>query len=283
MAVLRVAVPNKGELSEPASQLLQDAGYKQRRDLRELALADQRNEVEFFYLRPRDIAVYVGSGTVDVGITGRDLLLDSGAEAIEHLELGFGASTFRYAAPPRKVSSIEDLAGKRIATSYARLVDNHLRSFGIEAEVVRLDGAVETAVRLGVADAVADVVETGATLRAAGLEIFGDPILVSEAVLVRRPDTPEKAVETLTGRLRSVLIARQYVLLDYDIPESALADAAVITPGYEAPTVTPLHGSPDWRAVRVLVPRSEMSHVMDKLYAVGARAIIATELLACRV
>ena len=279
----RIAVPNKGELAEPASELLRDAGYRQRRDLRELALLDQRNEVEFFYLRPRDIAVYVGAGTVDVGITGRDLLLDSGAEAIEHLELGFGASNFRYAAPPRKVSSVEELAGKRIATSYSRLVDNHLRSFGIEAEVVRLDGAVETAVRLGVADAVADVVETGATLKEAGLEVFGDPILVSEAILIRRPDTPEKKVETLTGRLRSVLIARQYVLLDYDIPESALADAALITPGYEAPTVTPLHGSADWRAVRVLVPRSEMSHVMDQLYAVGARAIIATELLACRV
>jgi ATP phosphoribosyltransferase len=283
MAILRVAGPNKGELSEPASQLMRDAGYRQRRDPRELALLDQRNEVEFFYLRPRDIAVYVGAGTVDVGITGRDLLLDSEADAIEHLELGFGASNFRYAAPPRKVSSIEDLKGKRIATSYSRLVDNHLRSFGIEAEVVRLDGAVETAVRLGVADAVADVVETGATLKEAGLEVFGDPILVSEAVLIRRPDTPEKAIETLTGRLRSVLIARQYVLVDYDIPESALADAAVITPGYEAPTVTPLHGSPDWRAVRVLVPRSEMNHVMDKLYSVGARAIIATELLACRV
>lgn len=283
MAVLRIAVPNKGGLSEPASQLLHDAGYKQRRDPHELALADSRNEVEFFYLRPRDIAVYVGSGTVDVGITGRDLLLDSGAEAIEHLELGFGASTFQYAAPPGKVSSIEDLAGKRIATSYSLLVSNHLRSYGIDAEVVRLDGAVETAVRLGVADAVADVVETGATLRAAGLKVFGDPILVSEAILVRRPDTPEKAVETLAGRLRSVLIARQYVLLDYDIPESALADAAVITPGYEAPTVTPLHGSSEWSAVRVLVPRSEMNHVMDKLYAVGARAILATELLACRV
>jgi ATP phosphoribosyltransferase len=283
MTVLRIAIPNKGELSEPASELLRDAGYKQRRDIHELALSDPRNYVEFFYLRPRDIAVYVGAGTVDVGITGRDLLLDSGAEAIEHLELGFGASTFRYAAPPRKISSIEDLAGKRVATSYSHLVSNHLRSFGVDAQVVHLDGAVETAVRLGVADAVADVVETGATLRAAGLEIFGDPILVSEAILVRRPDTPESAIATITGRLRSVLIARQYVLLDYDIPESALAEAAVITPGYEAPTVTPLHGSPDWRAVRVLVPRSEMNHVMDQLYAVGARAVLATELLACRV
>ncbi len=281
--MLRIAIPNKGELSEPASELLCAAGYKQRRDVRELHLVDHRNEVEFFYLRPRDVAVYVGAGTVDAGITGRDLLLDSGADAIEHLELGFGASTFRYAAPPAGVASMEDLAGKRVATSYPRLVENHLKSFGIEAEVVPLDGAVENAVELGVADVVADVVSTGATLRAAGLEVVGDPILVSEAVLIRRPDTAEADVATLTGRLRGVLMARQYVLMDYDIPLKRLEEAAVITPGYEAPTVTPLHDAPDWCAVRVLVPRSEMNHIMDQLYAVGARAIIVTALLACRV
>jgi ATP phosphoribosyltransferase len=281
--VLRIAIPNKGELSEPASELLLAAGYKQRRDVRELHLVDVRNDVEFFYLRPRDVAIYVGAGTVDAGITGRDLLLDSGAEAIEHLELGFGGSTFRYAAPSATVKKIEDLKGKRVATSYPRLVANHLKSFGVDAEVVPLDGAVENAVELGVADAVADVVSTGATLRAAGLEIVGEPLLKSEAVLIRRPDTAEADIATLTGRLRSVLIARQYVLVDYDIPAARLDEAAIITPGYEAPTVTPLHDSPDWRAVRVLVPRSEMNHAMDQLYAVGARAIIVTALLACRV
>lgn len=281
--MLRIAVPNKGELAEPASELLRAAGYRQRRDPRELVLADPRNDVEFFYLRPRDIAVYVGEGTVDAGITGRDLLLDSGADAAEHLELGFGSSTFRYAAPPSSITTIEQLAGKRVATSYSYLVANHLKSFGIEADVVRLDGAVESAVRLGVADAVADVVSTGATLRQAGLEIFGDPILKSEAILIRGSVAPDPEIETFTARLRSVLIARQYVLLDYDIPESALAEASAITPGFEAPTVTPLLGSPDWSAVRVLVPRSDMNHVMDQLYAVGARAILATELLACRV
>lgn len=281
--MIRIAVPNKGELSEPACELLRASGYRQRRDLRELVFQDTRNGVEFFYLRPRDVAVYVGAGTVDAGITGRDLLLDSGADAIEHLELGFGASTFRYAAPPDSISSIEELQGRRVATSYPQLVTNHLASFGVTAEVVRLDGAVETSVRLGVADAVADVVSTGATLRTAGLEIFGEPILKSEAVLIRRPDTPESAVATLTGRIHSVLIARQYILLDYDIPATRLAEAVVITPGYEAPTVTPLHGGSEWQAVRVLVPRSEMNHAMDQLYAVGARAIIATELLACRV
>lgn len=280
--MLRIAVPNKGSLSDPAIQLLTEAGYKQRRDPRELVLVDQRNNVEFFFLRPRDVAVYVGSGTVQAGITGRDLLLDSGAAATEQLELGFGTSTFRYAAPPGEITTIEGLQGKRVATSYPTLVDNHLRSFGVEAEVVRLDGAVESSVRLGVADAVADVVSTGSTLRAAGLEIFGEPLLKSEAILVRATHVPEEVTAVLAARLRGVLMARQYVLVDYDVPGDKLEAAVAITPGFEAPTVTPLHGS-DWQAVRAMVPRSEVNHVMDELYAVGARAILTTELLAVRV
>ncbi|WP_084126549.1 ATP phosphoribosyltransferase [Demequina sp. NBRC 110054] len=280
--MLRIAVPNKGSLSEPASQLLKEAGYKQRRDTRELVLVDARNDVEFFFLRPRDVAVYVGSGTVQAGITGRDLLLDSGAPAVEHLELGFGGSTFRYAAAPGVAGSVEDVHGKRVATSYPRLVKHHLKSFGVEADVVRLDGAVESSVRLGVADVVADVVSTGTTLRAAGLEIFGDPILKSEAILIKGPDTTDDEIAVLVGRLRGVLMARQYVMVDYDVAADRLADALAVTPGFEGPTVSPLHGS-DGSAVRVMIPRVEMNHIMDQLYAVGARAIITTELLAVRV
>jgi len=280
--MLRIAVPNKGSLSEPAVSLLVEAGYKQRRDPRELVLTDSCNDVEFFFLRPRDVAVYVGSGTVHAGITGRDLLLDSGAAATEILELGFGGSTFRYAAPVGHITTIQELAGKRVATSYEHLVDTHLRSFGIEADVVRLDGAVESSVRLGVADAVADVVSTGTTLKAAGLEVFGEPLLKSEAILVRAKSVPEADVAVLAARLRGVLMARQYILMDYDVPGDKLEAAVTITPGFEAPTVTPLHGS-DWQAVRVMVPRSEMNHVMDALYAAGARAILTTELLAVRV
>lgn len=280
--MLRIAVPNKGSLSDPAVELLKEAGYRQRRDLRELVLVDERNDVEFFFLRPRDVAVYVGSGTVQAGITGRDLLLDSGADAVEQLELGFGGSTFRYAAPAGQITTIEQLQGKRVATSYPRLVDNHLKSFGVEATVVQLDGAVESSVRLGVADAVADVVSTGTTLRAAGLEIFGEPILKSEAILIRSKSVPESDVAVLAARLRGVLMARQYVLMDYDVPGDRLEDAVKIAPGFQAPTVTPLHGS-DWHAVRVMVPRNELNQVMDQLYAVGARAILATELLAVRV
>ena len=280
--MLRVAVPNKGSLSEAATEMLREAGYRRRRDSRELVLADPDNDAEFFYLRPRDIAVYVGSGTLDLGITGRDLLLDSGAAAEEVIALGFGGSTFRFAARPGTVTEIGGLAGRRVATSYAGLVDAYLRERGVVADVVRLDGAVETAVRLGVADVVADVVSTGATLRGQGLEVFGEPILESEAVLIRRRDAPEDpAVAVIVRRLQGVLVARQYVLMDFDVRTDLVPKAAEIAPGFESPTVSPLHDQ-EWSAVRVMVPRSQTNRVMDELYELGARAILVTSIHAAR-
>ncbi|NTW42451.1 MAG: ATP phosphoribosyltransferase [Cellulomonadaceae bacterium] len=281
--MLRIAVPNKGSLSEPAAEMLREAGYRQRRDSRELVLPDPDNDVEFFFLRPRDIAVYVGAGTVDVGITGRDLLLDSASPATEHLELGFGRSTFRFAAPPAQASDVSQVDGRRVATSYPVLVSDYLASHGVTpSAVVRLDGAVETAIRLGVADVIADVVETGTTLRAAGLEIFGEPILKSQAVLVRRSDGDEPVgLDVLTRRLQGVLTAQQYVLMDYDVPLDLVDQAVAITPGLESPTVSPLHNR-EWAAVRAMVPRGETNRVMDALYDVGARAILVTSIHACR-
>lgn len=279
--MLRIAIPNKGSLSDPASALLTEAGYKQRRDGRELVLVDSDNEVEFFFLRPRDIAVYVGSGTVDAGITGRDLLIDSGVEATEHRPLGFARSTFRFAAPPATISSIEGLAGQRIATSYRVLVEKYLAERGITAEVVRLDGAIESTVQLGVADAVADVVETGSTLRAAGLATFGEELLRSEAVLIRPSGEPRPGFATLDRRIQGVLTAREYVLMDFDILTESVDRAVEITPGLESPTVSPLHDG-DWSAVRVMVPRRSHQKVMDELYEIGARAILVTRIHASR-
>jgi ATP phosphoribosyltransferase len=286
--MLRIAVPNKGALSGPASEMLREAGYRQRRDTRELVLADPENDVEFFFLRPRDVAVYVGTGTVDVGITGRDLMLDSGADAVEHLGLGFARSTFRYAAPAdggdsAPVTQVSDIAGRRVASSYTTLVAQHLAKQGVEpAAIVHLDGAVESSVRLGVADVIADVVETGTTLRAAGLEVFGDPILRSEAVLIRQSDAePPAGLDILTRRLEGVITAREYVLMDYVVPASRLEEAVAITPGKESPTVSAQHHS-DACAVRVMVPRRETNRIMDALYDVGARAIIVTSIHASR-
>ncbi|QGQ19340.1 ATP phosphoribosyltransferase [Cellulomonas sp. JZ18] len=282
--MLRIAVPNKGSLSEPAVEMLREAGYRQRRDSRELVLPDPDNDVEFFFLRPRDVAVYVGAGTVDVGITGRDLLIDSGSAAVEHLPLGFARSTFRFATTAGTLTDTREVAGKRIATSYPELVAVHLRERGVEpAGIVRLDGAVESAIRLGVADVIADVVETGTTLRAAGLEVFGEPILRSEAVLARRSDVAEPAgLDVLTRRLQGVLTAREYVLMDYDVPLPLVDKAVAITPGLESPTVSPLHNG-EWAAVRAMVRRDQTNRVMDDLYDVGARAILVTSIHACRI
>jgi ATP phosphoribosyltransferase len=279
--MLRIAVPNKGTLSDTAVQMLQEAGYATRRDPKELIVADPRNDVEFFYLRPRDIATYVGSGALDVGITGRDLLLDSHSAALEIDELDFGASTFRFAGPIGRFHELADLAGVRVATSYDGLVGGFLEREGVDATVVRLDGAVESAVRLGVADAVADVVETGTTLKKQGLEIFGPVILESSAVLIASADGLP-GVDTLRRRIQGVLVAHQYVLMDYDLPAGLVDAASRITPGLESPTVSPLRDR-DWVAVRVMVPRAETHHLMDELYALGARAILVSSIHAARI
>jgi ATP phosphoribosyltransferase len=280
--LLRIAIPNKGSLSQAASEILREAGYRQRSDSKELTLLDAANGVEFFYLRPRDIALYVGEGTLDVGITGRDLLLDSGAKAEEVRRLGFGRSRFRFAAPPGTLSTLEDLAGKRIATSYVGVVRRHLEERGIDAEVIRLDGAVETSIQLGVADVIADVVETGSTLKAAGLEIVGEVILESEAVLVTRAGAAEPpGFEVFKRRLDGVLVARTYVMMDYDISSEAVERAVALTPGIESPTVSPLHRE-GWVAVRSMVPRDGAQQLMDDLYEIGARGILLTDIHACR-
>ena len=279
--MLKIAVPNKGSLSETAAQMLHEAGYFGRRDPKELIVTDARNGVEFFYLRPRDIATYVGSGALDVGITGRDLLLDSGSPAAEIDALDFAASTFRFAGPAGAFSELADLEGKRVATSYPGLVGAFLGEHGVSTSLIKLDGAVESAVRLGVADAVADVVETGSTLRKQGLEIFGPVILESEAVLISSA-TPASGVDTLVRRLQGVMVARQYVLIDYNLPVALLEKAVALTPGVESPTVSPL-GEPDWVAVRVMIKREQTNHIMDDLYELGARAILVTSIHAARI
>jgi ATP phosphoribosyltransferase len=281
--MLRIAVPNKGSLAEPASEMLSEAGYRQRKDRRELVLVDSDNQVEFFFLRPRDIAVYVGSGRLDIGITGRDLLLDSGAHAEEIMQLGFAASTFRYATRAGGVTDVKDFGGLTIATSFAGLVEKHLADNGVQASVVHLDGAVETAIKLGVAEVIADVVETGTTLRNAGLEIIGEPILESEAVVIRRigATDDEPKVRQFLRRMQGVLVARRYVMMDYDIRAEKVEEAVALTPGLESPTISPLHHE-GWVAVRSMVPARQAQRIMDDLYDLGARAILTTGIHACR-
>ncbi len=280
--MLRVALPSKGTLAAPASEMLTEAGYRQRHDPKDLTVLDTANEVEFFFLRPRDISVYVGSGELDLGITGRDLVLDSEAPVIERLALGFGGSSFRYAAPVGREWKVGDLEGLRVATAYPRLVHADLARHGVRVTLIQLDGAVEISVQLGVADAIADVVGSGRTLRQHGLATFGDTICSSEAVLVERSDaepSPERA--QLVARLQGVVFAQQYVMLDYDCPRTLLDEAVAITPGLESPTLAPL-ADPDWVAVRAMVPRGDANRIMDELSACGAKAILASDIRSCR-
>ena len=280
--MLRIAVPNKGSLADASIEILKEAGYRQRTDSRDLVLIDSANSVEFYYLRPRDIAIYVGSGELEAGITGRDLLIDSGASAREILSLDFGASTFRFAGPAQEKLTLESISGKRVATAYPGLVEKHLTDLKISANVVRLDGAVESSIRLGVADIIADVVSTGNTLRQAGLAIFGEPILVSEAILITGSSTSiASELEILIRRLQGVVTARQYVLLDYDIPKASVDQACAVTPGLESPTISPLQKE-DWVAVRAMVLRKDTNRLMDELWALGARGILVTDIHACR-
>ncbi|MGW2478677.1 ATP phosphoribosyltransferase [Streptomyces sp. NPDC001571] len=280
--MLRIAVPNKGSLSGPASAMLHEAGYRMRKESKELVLVDPVNQVEFFYLRPKDIAIYVSAGKLDIGITGEDLLIDSGADAEVILPLGFARSTFRFAAKPGTVSDIKDLVGKTIATSYEGIVAKHLAEAGVDASVVHLDGAVETAIELGVAQVIADVVETGTSLRNAGLEVFGEPIMKSEAAVIRRTGAEDNAkVQQFLRRLQGVLVARSYVMMDYDCRAEHLERAVALTPGLESPTISPLHNE-GWVAVRSMVPAKDSQRVMDDLYELGARAILTTAIHACR-
>ena len=272
--MLRIAVPNKGTLSESATAMLREAGYKLRTNSKTLVSRDDANGIEFFYLRPRDIAVYIGEGILDLGITGRDLLLESEAAALETLPLGFGRSRFHYASRVGTFTDVTQLEGKRIATSYPVLVQRDLAARGIDARTVSLDGAVEVSIELGVADAIADV----------GLETFGDPIMRSEGLLVApvARDELSAAAQVVVRRLESVMVARSYVLVDYDVPVDRLSEAVAVTPGLESPTVSSMR-DPEWVAVRSMVAAEAQHTVMDRLYSVGARAILVTNIAACRV
>ena len=281
--MLKIAIPNKGQLADPTQKLLREAGYLRSHHPRDLVVSDPENDVEFFFLRPRDVATYVGEGTLDFGITGKDLLLDSKSKANSIMDLGFGLSSFRIAMPAIKdTKDISSLNNLRIATSYPNILKDWLTKSGLKAEIVVLDGAVENAVRLGVADAVADVVDTGTTLKQAGLVILGEPILQSQAVLLKGKNTKD-SIETVNfiRRVSSVLVAREYVMVDYDIEQFKVEQASKITPGIESPTISPLHEY-GWVAVRAMTKRKEMHKVMDELYAIGAKGVIVTEIMACR-
>jgi ATP phosphoribosyltransferase len=281
--MLQIAIPNKGALSEKAVALLKEAGYKCSRSSRELIVADEENNINFVFLRPRDIAVYVGKGIIDMGITGRDLAIDSKSDVSEIQSLNFGNSAFRYAVPKNSGLVPEKFDNLRVATSYPEIVRLDLEKRGVSAQIVRLDGAVEISIQLGVADVIADVVESGRTLKEAGLEVVGEALMQSEAILIARDkDIVERdEVKRLLGRLRGILVARKYAMVEYDIPQDKLDKACELTPGIESPTISPLSKS-GWVAVKAMIKQKESNYIMDELHNIGARGIIVSDLRSCR-
>lgn len=280
--MLKVAIPNKGALSDGTVEILATAGYRCRRSGRELSIIDREHDTEFLYLRPRDIAVYVANGVIEAGITGRDLVADSMTKVVEVLPLGFGRSRFCYAVPKGSNLTPEKFGGLRVACSYPNIVVNDLAKRGVKANIVKLDGAVEISIQLGVADVIADVVDSGRTLMEAGLEIVGEPVMFSEALLIAGPGKENNpALQTLVRRMQGILVAREYCLLEYVAPKSRLEEACAVTPGVKSPTLSPLH-DPDWMAVAAMVKHKELNKVIDSLGDLGAKGIIAHDIHTCR-
>ena len=283
--MLKIALPNKGSLSEGAVQLIKNAGYKVRRSGKQLFCTDEANGVEFYFLRPKDITAYVASGTFTLGITGRDIVQDTHFDNInEALPLGFGKSKMRYIIPGAdEFTGLDMFEGKTIACSYPILIKKHLASQNVNADVVKLDGAVEISIQLGIADAAADVVETGTTIREAGLKTVGETVLESEAILISADAAlaSNALAQTFIKRLNGIIVARKYVMLEYDIPTTKMEQACELVPGFESPTIAALH-DPEWKGVKVMIPSSEINASMDKLEALGAKGIIATDIRTCR-
>ena len=289
--MLRVAVPNKGVLSEPAAEMLAESGYRQRRSTKDLAVYDPENDTEFFYLRPRDIAVYVAAGTLDVGITGRDMLLETApadGEGTPRSRSCRWASAARRSASPRPVES-----GIERGRPARRQADRH-RLPGAAAALpgrARHQGRRGQARRRG-----RDRLPARRGRRGLRRRRDRDDAARGRAAHHRRPGAAPARRSWSAGRAprrsrpspscaagcAGVLVARQYVMLDYDCPNELLEQATAITPGLEGPTVSPLQ-TPGWSAVRAMVRQTETNRVMDELWELGARAILVTSIHASRI
>ena len=280
--LLRIGVPSKGRLAEISTQLLNEAGLTFRRPERSLFARCRDMPVEITFLRTDDIPVLCAEGAIDLGVTGADLVAESGADLVHRLDLGIGSCRLALCvAEDSTVADARQLAGQRIATSFPRITRDWLAKRGVEAHFVELSGSVEIMIQLEVADAIVDLVETGSTLAANRLRVL-DEIGRYETVLVQNHKAADPATaDRLVRRLEGIVIARSYSLLEYNIPRARLRDAEKITPGFKSPTVSALEDA-DWCAVRAMVKRGEAHAIMERLEAIGASAIIETDISNCR-
>lgn len=275
MNALRLALPNKGRLAEPAVDLLRAAGLDFELSTRRLTASVANADVELLFVRTEDVAEYVADGLVELGISGVDLVAEHGGDLKTVLPLGFGACSLVLAAPREgEIREPADLAGRRVATSFPRVTARYLDGCGVQAQVVEVRGAVEVTPQLGVADAVVDLVASGSTLRMNGLRAIAT-LLASEAVLVGRAAlvAADDRVPALVDMLRSVIDARGREYMMMNAPAGALDRIREIIPGLSGPTVMPL-ADPSQIAVHSVVERSQLWRIVPALKAAGARDIL---------
>ncbi len=279
---LRIGIPSKGRLSELATELLLQAGLNFRRQDRSLFARVSSMPVEITFLRTDDIPTLCAEGAIDLGITGSDLVQEANAEVQVRMKLGVGRCKLAICVPTHSdVERPSQLAGKRVATSFPNTTERFLKQHNAPVHLVKLNGSVEVMISLGVADAIVDLVETGSTLAANQLRILTE-IGQYETVLVQSPACRDLVTaDRIVRRLEGVVIARDYSLLEYNVPREKLAAAEAVTPGFTSPTVTNLEDS-GWCAVRAMVKSSEVISIMEKLEALGALAILEMSINNCR-
>lgn len=279
---LRIGVPSKGRLQEPAERLLHEAGLVFRRQERTLFARCQEVPLDVTFIRAQDVPVLVAEGALDLGITGQDLVAETGVQIEERLVLGFGRCRLAVCVPEQSgCQTLRELAGGKLATSFPGLTKRHLAEQKIEARVVELGGSLEVMVSLGLADAIVDLVETGSTLAANQLRVLSE-IGLYQAVLVQNGQLKDRALaDRVVRRIEGVVIAREYSLLEYNVPRDLLRKAKKITPGFESPTVSALEEE-GWCAVKVMVKRAEVIDIMERLEELGATAILETQITNCR-
>ncbi len=278
--MIKVALPNKGQLLEPTLELLSSCGYRLQRTVRSLCVVDAENDVEFYFLRPGDIPLYVANGILDAGITGKDFVAEKEVSAVCLRDLDYGRSRLCAAVPnASSVQTTADLRSLKIATSFPHITRKILGA----DRIVELEGAVEISIKLGIAEAIVDVVETGSTLREAGLRIVGVPLFLSSAALYAHPTRESKReLVTLQSRIVGRLLAKEYVLVEYDAPTGILAEACRITPGIESPTIMSLEKA-GWSSVRSMIRRREAQRILDELSALGCKGILLTAVESVRI
>ena len=279
---LRIGLPSKGRLSDIAGDLLKQAGLSFRRQSRGLFARVSGLPVELIFLRTDDIPTLCAEGAIDMGITGSDLLQESGGSAEVRMRLGVGRCRLAICVPDdASLNSAADLDGKSIATSFPAITKRYLAKHQASAHLVALSGSVEVMIQLGVADAIVDLVETGSTLAANRLRIL-EEIDSYETVLIQNDRCRDtETADRVVRRLEGVVIARDYSLLEYNVPRSKLEAAEAITPGFNSPTVNTLE-DPEWCSVRVMVKRGAVIDAMERLETAGASAVIETPISNCR-